>query len=250
MFAVIVNTIAIILGALIGLALKAGISAKLNDAMMKALGLCVIVIGIEGAVGRSNVLIMIIAIALGCIIGEVLKIDERVNIFTENLLSSLSRKKEKNSARDDEGNSSKVHEKTTAAKITEAFITSCLIMNVGAMVIVGSLDAGLSENFKMLYTKSMLDFISGIMLAATMGAGVLLSALFTFIFQGAIVLGAESIAPYLSELLISELSITGSVLILAIGLNMIGLTRFKVLNYIPALAAVPLGIAIIKLLGL
>lgn len=129
-----------------------------------------------------------------------------------------------------------------AAGIANAFVTSCLIMNVGAMVIVGSLVAGLAEDYTMLYTKSLLDFVSGIMLSAAMGIGVMGSAVFTLIFQGGIVLLAQYIAPFCSPLLIEELSHTGSLLILAIGLNMIGLTKFKVLNYVPALLVIPFAL--------
>lgn len=94
----------------------------------------------------------------------------------------------------------------------------------------------------MLYTKSLLDFVSGIMLSAAIGIGVMGSAVFTLIFQGGIVLLAQYIAPFCSPLLIEELSHTGSLLILAIGLNMIGLTKFKVLNYVPALLVIPFAL--------
>ena len=123
--------------------------------------------------------------------------------------------------------------------------TSCLIMNVGAMVIVGSLQAGLSHDYAMLYTKSLLDLVSGVMMAAAMGVGVMGSAAFTLVFQGSIVLLAQVIAPFMSEALIHELSCTGSLMILAIGFNMIGLTKFKVINFIPALLVVPLAVAIV-----
>ena len=113
-------------------------------------------------------------------------------------------------------------------------------MNVGAMVIVGSLNAGLREDFAMLYTKSLLDFIAGIMMSAVMGVGVMGSAGFTLVFQGGIVLLANYIAPYLSDAVISELNSTGCLIILALGLNMVGITKLKVINYLPALAIVPL----------
>ena len=122
-------------------------------------------------------------------------------------------------------------------------------MNVGAMTIVGSLDAGLRGNFGMLYTKSLLDLISGIPMAAAMGVGVMGSALFTLVFQGSIVLLAEYVAPYLSETLIKELVSTGSLMILAIGFNMLGLTKLKVLNYLPGLLVVPLALKLMQALG-
>ena len=224
MFAVIINTIAIIIGSAIGLLLKRGISANISENMLKALGLCTMIIGVQGAIVTGNILILIISVAGGVLIGESCDLEGKVNRFTEGLLSRHTRKAGQ------------------AAHIAEAFVSSCLIMNVGAMVIVGSLDAGLRENYTMLYTKSLLDFISAIMLSATMGAGVMGSAVFTLFFQGGIVIFAEFLAPYLSERLITELSATGCAIILAIGLNMIGLTRFKLIIYIPALAVVPFAL--------
>ena len=118
------------------------------------------------------------------------------------------------------------------------------------MVIVGPLDAGLRGDFRMLYTKSLLDLITGIMLTATMGVGVLGSALFSLIFQGAIVLCAEGLAPLMSKTLIGELSCVGSVIILAIGFNMVGLTKFKIINYLPALLMVIPALMLVRALGL
>ena len=243
MFAVIVNTIAIIVGTLIGLLIRRGISDRLTQAVMQALGLCTVIIGVHGAIQTNNILIMIISVAVGVGIGEYFDIDKKINSSTERLLNRFVKNRNQDAQ-------SKKSEGTSAQKITEAFITSCLIMNVGAMVIVGSLDAGLSENYTMLYTKSLLDFISGIMLGAIMGIGVLGSAAFTLIFQGAIVLCAQLIAPFMSDLLISELSVTGCALILAIGLNMLKITSLKVLNYIPALLIVPLAIKIVDVFGI
>ena len=116
---------------------------------MQALGICTVVIGAQGAVAEPNILIMIVSAVIGVFIGEWLDLDGRINRFTERLTSRF--------AGEGEG-----------ARIANAFITSCLIMNVGAMVIVGSLNAGLRADFAMLYTKSLLDFIAGIMMAAVM----------------------------------------------------------------------------------
>lgn len=220
-FAVIVNTIAIIIGSLIGLLLRRGIPPKISAAIMEALGVCTLVIGIQGVIVENNILLLIVSVVSGVFIGEACDLDGRINRFTEHLTARFAGAGE-------------------AAKIANAFVTSCLIMNVGAMVIVGSLNAGLRADFAMLYTKSLLDFVSGIMLTAAMGAGVMGSALFTLLFQGAIVLLAEIIAPFLSDGLIGEISCTGCLLIIAIGLNMLNITKIKVLNYLPALLMAPL----------
>lgn len=225
MFAVIVNTLAIIAGALLGLIARRFISKTVSDAVMVALGLCTVVIGVDGTIKGGDILLVIISICLGTAAGEALRLEDRTNSGCERLLSRFAK---------GEG---------AGARIASAFVTSCLIMNVGAMVIVGSLQAGLAEDYTMLYTKSLLDFCSGIMLAAAMGAGVLGSALFTLVFQGFIVLFSEQLAPYLDDQVISALSATGSLMILAIGLNMIGVTKLKVINYLPSLIFAPLVLA-------
>lgn len=229
--AVLLNTIAIILGSAIGLLFRRGLPKPLTDVIMEALGLCTVVIGIQGVLAETNILIMILSAVIGVFIGEAMDWDGHINRFAERVTGRFSGKGE-------------------AASIASAFVTSCLIMNVGAMVIVGSLDAGLRQNYSILYTKSLLDFVSGIMLSAAMGIGVMGSALFTLVFQGGIVLFAEFLAPYATDALVNELSATGSLLILAIGLNMIGVTKFKVLNYVPALLVVPFAMELMALLGL
>lgn len=223
MFAVIVNTLAIAIASLIGLCLRRGMTKNITDAVMQALGICTVLIGIQGAVSEKHVLLLIISVVIGVIIGEWGDWDGHVNRWAEKVTVACTKSGD-------------------AAGIANAFVTSCLIMNVGAMVIVGSLAAGMAEDYTMLYTKSLLDFVSGIMLSAAMGIGVMGSAVFTLIFQGGIVLLAQYIAPFCSLLLIEELSHTGSLLILAIGLNMIGLTKFKVLNYVPALLVIPFAL--------
>jgi uncharacterized membrane protein YqgA involved in biofilm formation len=232
MFAVIVNTITILIDASVGLLLRKGLPESVSDAMMKGLGLCTIFIGIQGMIEEEYILVLILSTIVGIVIGELLDVDGHINRAAERLTSRFSGKG-----------------KGEGAKIAQAFVTSCLIMNVGAMTIVGSLDAGLRGNFSMLYTKSLLDLISGIPMAAAMCVGVMGSALFTLVFQGGIVLLAEYIAPYLSETLIKELVCTGSLMILAIGFNMLGITKLKVLNYLPGLLVVPLALKLMQALG-
>ena len=221
MFAVIVNSAAIVIGCLIGLALKRGVPKETADALMRGLGVCTVLIGIQGAVVEKNILIMIISVVLGIFWGESIDLDGKVNRLAERVTRKFAKK-------------------SSGEDFANAFVTSCLIMNVGAMVIVGSLNAGLMGDFNMLYTKSLLDFISGIMLSAVMGAGVLGSALFTLIFQGAIVVFAETLAPILSDDIIGELNSVGSLIIIALGLNMTEISNFKVINYLPALIITPI----------
>ena len=216
MLGTIVNTAAILLGTLLGLLLKKGLPERFQDVIMKGLALCVLLIGISGALKGENTLIAILSIAIGAIIGEIIDLDRRLNNL-EQLL---------------EARFSKGDGEQTVAR---AFVMSSLLFCVGAMAIVGSLQSGLTGDHEMIYTKSMLDGISSIIFASSLGYGVVFSAVAVFVYQGAIVLLAQWIAPFLSDAVIVEMTCTGSLLIIALGLNMLGLTRIKVANYLPAL---------------
>ena len=213
-----VNTIAVLIGGSIGLILKKGLPERVADTVMKGIGLCVIYIGIDGSLEGSNALITIISAAVGAVIGELLDLDGKVN----RLGGWLERKVSKNA---EEG-------KNTIAK---GFVSASLLFCVGAMTIVGSLNSGLSGDHQMLYTKSLLDFIAAIIFASSLGVGVLFSAVFVLVYQGAITLLAGLVAPFLTEVVIAEMTCIGSVLIMGIGLNMLGITKLKMMNYVPAI---------------
>lgn len=183
---------------------------------MKGLALCVLLIGISGALEGENTLIAILSIVTGAIIGELIDIDRRLNHLGQLL----------------EARFSKGQGEQTVAR---AFVTSSLLFCVGAMTIVGSLQSGLTGDHEMIYTKSMLDGIASIIFASSLGYGVLFSAAAVFVYQGAIVLLAQWVAPFLSDTVVAEMTCTGSLLIIALGLNMLGLTKIKVANYLPAL---------------
>lgn len=231
MLGVIVNTLTVLLGSTIGLICKKGIPERLSDAVMKAIGLVTLSIGVTGLFSGENTLVLIIAMVVGVLVGELLDLDGRVNGLVE-----------------------KVAAKTAgagkAAQISQGFITACLLFCIGAMTIVGSLNAGLRGDHEMLLTKSLLDLISSTMLAATLGIGVLFSAVFVLVFQGGIVLLAQVLAPVLSDACIAELTCAGSLMILALGLNIMGITKIKVINFLPALVLVPLVLAALTAVGI
>lgn len=118
-------------------------------------------------------------------------------------------------------------------------MTASLLFCVGAMTIVGSLQAGLTGDCEMLYTKATLDLISSCVLSASLGIGVLLADIFVLVFQGGLVLLAGFIAPFLTDYAIGEMTCAGSVLIIALGLNLIGVTKIKVANYLPVILIPP-----------
>lgn len=208
--------VAVLIGGSVGLLLKKGLPEKLSDSIMKGLGLCTLYLGISGSLKGQNSLILIISMVVGIVIGEILDLDDKVN----RLGKFVEKKFQK------EGN--------TKVSIAEGFVSASLLFCVGAMAIVGSLQAGLAGDYEMLYNKSMLDGVAAIIFASSFGVGVLLSAFFVFAYQGTITLLAQWIAPFLTEVVIAEMTCVGSVIIIGIALNMIGLTKFKLMNYVPA----------------
>ena len=221
MLAVIVNTVAVLIGALIGLLFKKGIPERIAGATMKAIGLCTIYIGISGSLKGENTLVLILAMVFGTAAGTLLDVDGQITKLGNSLEQRFKRA-------------------DGQVSLAEGFVTASLLFCIGAMTIVGSLNAGLRGDYEMLFTKSLLDLISACMLSVTLGIGVLFSAAFVLVFQGALVLAAQLLAPILTAACIAEITCAGSVMILALGLNLIGLTKFKVANFLPALVFVPL----------
>ena len=213
----IVNTLAVIIGAFIGIILKRGIPERLADTLMKGLGLCTLYLGVTGLMKGENSLILILSIVVGTLIGEILNLEERINqvgIWLEDRFSP---------------------KKTGKASIAEGFVTASLLFCVGAMAIVGSLQSGLTGNHEMIFNKSILDFVAAIIFASSLGIGVAFSAIFVFLYQGSITLMAQWIAPFLTDATVNEMTCVGSVIILGLALNMLGITKLKVMNYVPAI---------------
>ena len=221
MLGVIVNTVAVIIGSLIGLLCKKGISKKISDAIMTGIALCTLYIGISGSLKGENTIAVILSMVLGAAVGTLLDID--------GFLSGIGDRLEKRFATG-----------SGSGSISRAFLTASLLFCVGSMTIVGSLTAGLTGDYEMLFTKSVLDFISAMMLTVSLGPGVLFAALFVLVFQGALVLLAGVLAPVLSDSSINEIICAGSLMIIGLGLNMLGITKIKVADYMPALLFVPI----------
>jgi uncharacterized membrane protein YqgA involved in biofilm formation len=230
MIGVLVNTATVIIGSLIGLLFKKGIPKKFSDAVMLGIGLCTVYIGISGTLKGENTLILISSIVIGAIIGTWLDIDKRVNALGEWIGTRFKKSTD------------------STASVAEGFVTGCLLFCVGAMTIVGSLNSGLTGNNEMIFTKSMLDLISSAMLSVSLGIGVLFSAAFVFLFEGSIVLLANFLKPILTDAAIAEITCVGSLMIIALGLNIIGVTKIKVANYLPAIIIAPFLCWIITLI--
>lgn len=221
MLGVIVNTITVLIGSTVGLICKRAIPERITRAIMLAIGLCTVYIGISGSLEGENTLVLILSMVFGTAVGTAIDLDRRITQLGELVNQKFKRA--------DGG-----------VSLTEGFVTASLLFCVGAMTIVGSLNAGLRGDNEMLFTKSLLDLISSCMLSVSLGVGVMCAAAFVFVFQGALVLLAQFLAPILSAAAIAEITCAGSLMILALGLNLIGLTKLKVANFLPALIFAPL----------
>lgn len=216
MLGTIVNSLMIILGSLIGLFIKGKVNEKLSSTIMNGLALCVIYIGISGALKGNNTIVMIISIAIGGLIGEIIDIDLKLENLGKRIEKRISNKKDNLS-------------------ISEGFVTSTLLFCIGAMAIVGSIESGLNHNHNTLFAKSILDGISSIIFSSTLGIGVMISSISVFLYQGSITLAAGTLSYILNDAAITNMTAVGSLLIIGLGLNVLGVTKIKVSNLLPSI---------------
>lgn len=215
MLGTIVNCIAIIVGSAIGLIVNGRMPERISNTIMKGLALCVLYIGISGALKGENSIEMIICMAIGAFIGELIDIDKRLVQLGDYLEGKFKSKSEK-------------------VSISEGFVTSSLLFCVGAMALVGSLESGLKGDHTTLFAKSMLDGISSIIFASTLGIGVILSVATVFIYQGTITICAGFLNGILSTTVIDSMSAVGSLLIIGLAINILCDKDIKVANLLPA----------------
>ena len=237
----IVNTGAVLLGSVVGLAIKflASCAAKraadrvpdplgeekkpsrlayLPTAVQNGLGLCAVVIGILGTFDfetgyKLNILVAILSVVLGSVVGELLDLDGLLNRFGQFIERKM---------------------KGRGGRVAEGFISSTLLFCVGAMTISGAIESGMEHQHNTYYAKAMLDLVSSVVFASTLGIGVAFSGLSVFVVQGSITLLSSLVAPLLTEVVINEITFVGSLLILGISGNLLGLTKLKLLNMMPA----------------
>ena len=212
----VVNFFLVVLGSLVGLIFKKGIPQKLTNALMTGMAFCVLYIGITGLFEEgANILVIIVCFALGAVIGELIDLDKQVN----RLGKAIENKFAKNSN----------------SKLAEGFVAATLLFCVGAMTIVGSIDSGISGDNSTLYSKSVIDCVAAAVLTSGLGIGVIFAAFSSLIIEGGITLLANFVAPVLNETVIAQMSVIGSLLIIALALNMLGITKIKVMNFVPAI---------------
>lgn len=224
----IINCGTVAVGTTIGLFLKGGLPKRFENTIMSALGLCSCFISISGVmenmlvvsadgISTQYTMLMVLSLAIGAIIGEAFDIESHL----ESIGDWFKAKFKVNGS--------------GSATFVEGFVTSSLLFCVGAMAIVGSLEDGLNGNYTILAAKSVMDGVAAVVFTASLGAGVYLSCLSLLVYQGSITLLAGFIRPYLTDLLISQISCVGSVLIFGVGINLILGKKVKVGNLLPAM---------------
>ncbi|WP_404446659.1 DUF554 domain-containing protein [Sutcliffiella horikoshii] len=224
----IVNGLCIVLGTLIG-KIFTRIPENTKETVMKVIGLAVFLLGAQMGFKSNEFLIVIISLVVGAVLGEWINLDRKLNNVGNWLERKMGSKQQ--------------------GSVSKGFVTATLIFVIGAMSVVGSLDSGLRGDHQVLYTKSIIDGFTSIVLATTLGIGVLFSAIPVMIYQGSIALFATQIdlfvPPDLLELLIFEITATGGVMIMAIGMNIIGVTAIRVANLLPGIL-VAAGLVLIQ----
>jgi len=211
----LINAAAILVGGSIGLLFKGRIPDKISASITRAIGLCICIIGISGAL-NGDIMLLVVSLVLGAISGELLAIDEKLTNLGNFLQKKLTRNK-------------------SESKFAEGFVTATLLFCVGAMAVVGSIEGGLRNDYGVIVTKSILDATASMIFASYLGVGVLFSAFSVLIYQGTIEFFAGFLQNVLTTSLITQISAAGGVMILALGVNMVVETKIKVANLLPGL---------------
>ena len=216
--AVFVNTGTVLAGSLIGILLRNRLKESLRSAVMKALGLCTLLIGVQSAIATKELLCVILCMALGTVLGELMRIDDGIEHAGDFVKGKLPAK-------------------LREGRFTDGFVSACILFCIGSMTIMGSLEAGIRHNYSIIYAKSLLDFVSSMAFGAAMGFGVTCSAVFVLVFQGALTLLAGLLGNALSEAAVTEMSAVGGVILMGMALNMLECPkeRIKVANMLPAI---------------
>lgn len=225
----IINALSILVGGSIGLVLYGKFSNKIQHIVFQAIGLCVLLVGLQMALKAEQIIVIIFSFLIGGIIGE--------SVDLEDKLEKL-------------GNIIKNKVKSSSTTFTEGFVVSSILMCVGAMAIVGSLNEGLQGDRSILLTKSVLDGAVSVAFASTYGVGVLFSALPILLYEGLLTILASYMKPLLTPSVLNQLSSTGGLLIIGVAMNILEIKKIKVMNLIPSLILVVLFTIILKGVGL
>jgi len=231
LFGALINALLIIAGSVVGRIFK-NIPESIKSSVLSIIGLAVALLGIKMGFESDNFIIMVVSLVVGTVIGEWLDLDKQMNRLGQWVESLFSKKRTDNNQ----------------ISIAEGFVTASLIFVVGSMAVIGALDSGLRNDHNVLITKGLIDGFTSIILASTLGIGVLLSAVPVFLYQGVIALFAGVISSFIPDealqMFITEMTAVGGVMILAIGLNIAGLTKIKAANLLPGIVVVGIMVAV------
>lgn len=214
MLSIIINSIAIFVGGTIGIFLNKFISTKIMDAVFVMVAVTVTIMGIQGAVESEDMAFVLICIALGGLIGEGIDIQQRIDNGTETVNNKL---------------------KNTDSRFFAGAITIAIIQCAGSLAIIGPLNAGLQGNYDLVFFKTTLDFTSSIIFGSIYGKSIYLAGIILLLYQGSIFGLSTWLKPLLTEEVIGQLSAVGSVMIFAMGLDLLEIKKIKIVNYLPAL---------------
>jgi hypothetical protein len=223
----IVNVAAVLAGSVIGLSVGARLPGRLREIAFQGVGLVVVVLGLQQALLTRNLAFPLVAVVLGGVIGEALAIEGRLERLGDRLRRAL----------EEEGDESE-------SRFVDGFVSATLIFCVGPLTILGSISDGLGKGAQLLYIKSALDGTVSIVLASSLGVGVLLSAGSVLVIQGALTLAAGALHGVLNARMVTELSATGGILIVGIGLKLLDVARLRMGNFLPALVIAPVAVAL------
>jgi len=234
MLGTIVNSLAIVVGGIFGLLIKGRLKENIRITIMQGVALAVAIIGFAGAAdtlinGGAFTLVFIISLAIGGLIGAMIDIDRRFTVFAAFIERKISRGRE---------------------GLSKGFVTGSILYCVGTMAIVGSIESGVLAKHDILFAKAALDGISAIVFGAALGPGIILSAASVFIYQGVITLAAGLVSPYITQDMLAQISVTGGVLVFAIGLNLLNITKIKLANFLPAVFVPIVYYAVVGLFGI
>ena len=204
--AVLINTLAVLLGATIGVLFGSRISERFTKAIMSAIALITLVIGIQSAIKTGSIMLVMLCLVIGTLFGTALHLDDLMNGAAEKIQNRLRSKK-------------------IGGRFAEAFMTTTILFCVGTMTVIGSIEAGLNHNYEILIAKSIMDFMSSLIFAAALGAGVLLSAVSVLVIQGGIVLLAGLAAPVLTTEVVTEMTAVGGTLFIGMAINLLGISE-------------------------
>ncbi|WP_282141050.1 DUF554 domain-containing protein [Cytobacillus oceanisediminis] len=228
----LVNGLLIIIGTLLGKLLHR-IPESMKGTVMHAIGLAVMVLGLQMGLKSENFLVVILSLVFGAVIGEYFALEDKLNKLGDWLESKIGSKGQ--------------------GSISQGFVTATLIFVIGAMGIIGALDSGIRGDHSVLYTKSIIDGFTSLILTTTLGIGVLFSAFPVMLYEGLIALFATQIDRFVPQLLmdsfIKEMTATGGIMIFAIGLNLTGITKIRVANLLPGIVVTGIIVSIVYFYG-